>query len=63
MWKQVLLTIESLSGQMSDTDAIIQEAATIIQSMAKQSAEIEQGHFFDYCYFRTDEFTGIKRSN
>lgn len=35
-------TIENLSGQMSDTDAIIQEAATIIQSMAKQSAEIEQ---------------------
>lgn len=35
-------TIESLSGQMSDTDLIIQEAATIIQSMAKQSAEIQQ---------------------
>ena len=35
-------TIERLSGQMSDTDTIIQEASTIIQSMAKQSAEIQQ---------------------
>ena len=33
--------IESLTGQMSDTDAIIQEAATLIQSMAKKSTEIE----------------------
>lgn len=35
-------TVESLSGQMSHTDTIIQEAAVIIQSMAKQSAEIQQ---------------------
>ncbi|MFC5604379.1 methyl-accepting chemotaxis protein [Sporosarcina koreensis] len=34
--------IESLSGQMSATDTIIHEAASIIQSMAKQSAEIQQ---------------------
>lgn len=35
-------TVESLSGQMSHTDTIIQEAAIIIQSMAKQSKEIQQ---------------------
>lgn len=35
-------TIESLSGQMADSDVIIQEAASIIQSMAKHSAEIQQ---------------------
>lgn len=35
-------TIESLSGQMVDSDVIIQEAASIIQSMAKHSAEIQQ---------------------
>lgn len=35
-------TVEGLSGQMAHTDMIIQEAAVIIQSMAKQSSEIQQ---------------------
>ncbi|WOV88631.1 methyl-accepting chemotaxis protein [Sporosarcina oncorhynchi] len=35
-------TVEELSGQMTHTDTIIQEAAVIIQSMAKQSNEIQQ---------------------
>lgn len=35
-------TVEGLSGQMAHTDTIIQEAAIIIQSMAKQSSEIQQ---------------------
>lgn len=35
-------TVKRLSGQMNEADSVIQEAATIIQAMAKQSAEIQK---------------------
>lgn len=34
--------VKRLSGQMNEADSVIQEAATIIQAMAKQSAEIQK---------------------
>lgn len=35
-------TVKRLSGQMNEADSVIQEAATIIQAMAKQSTEIQK---------------------
>lgn len=35
-------TVEQLSGQMNEADTVIQQAATIIQAMAKQSTEIQK---------------------